>query len=58
LTLLSSGSWMGGGSVEVESPPLAEESAGGAGVGLGAAVGFCGGAGVESVVEPAVGCVF
>ena len=42
--------------MEVESPLLAEESAGG--IGVGVAVGSCGRVGVELVVEPAVGCVF
>src|ERR1022692_4957513 len=63
LTLLASGSWMGGGPVGTESLPalllLAEVSAGG--VGLVPAEGSSGGAGVELVVEPVVepgeGCV-
>src|ERR1022692_1024819 len=59
LTLLASGSWMGGGPVGTESLPAlllaevsAEVSAGG--VGLVPAEGSCGGAGFELVVEPAV----
>jgi len=60
LTLLSGGSWMGGGPLGTESLPalllLEEESAGG--VELGLAVGSCGsGAGDEPVVEPFDGCV-
>jgi hypothetical protein len=50
LTLLSGGSWMGGGPLGTESLPallLEEESAGGVGVELGVADGSGGGAGVE-----------
>jgi hypothetical protein len=67
LTLLSSGSWMGGGPLGAVSLPvllllsLEEESAGGAGVDPVLAGGFCGGAGVGAVVDagvdPVAGCV-
>jgi hypothetical protein len=55
---------MGGGPLGTESLPvplLEEEFAGGVGVELGVAGGFCGGAGVELAVDPLVeplgGCV-
>jgi hypothetical protein len=54
LTLLASGSWMGGGPLGAASVPLEEASARGVGVVLGVAEGACGEAGG---VEPADGPV-
>src|SRR3981081_3412451 len=54
LTLLSSGSWMGGGPLGAGSLPALEVESGD-GVGVGA--GSCGGTGAEPVAVPLVGCV-